>query len=223
MGKLLGAQSRTGAALAAVPKTSVIKTTNITKETAKDEAIANFRTSMMDTLTAFQAKDTLPMVKIFVSIAQVLKDNGIDKMNAPEGLTMEILRYIVYEATEEIGEDKWIAYKEPSEFMDECHIAIYKEGQAPAEVLEEVNKGEMPEEVRAQERAMRAAAEREIMRKEGKKAAKTLENAVGKLAVDEGLATLNTVKRDRRTIEEIQRGLQTGEAHQHQPNKRSRS
>mmetsp|Transcript_9598 Transcript_9598/g.14290 ORF Transcript_9598/g.14290 Transcript_9598/m.14290 type:complete len:222 (-) Transcript_9598:502-1167(-) len=221
MGKLLGAQSRTGAALAAVPKTSLIKTTNLTKETAKDEAISTFRNSVMDTLTAFQSNDSLPMVKIFVSIAQVLKENGIDKMNAPEGLTMEILRYIVYEATEEIGEDKWIAYKEPSEFMDECHIAVYKEGQAPADVLEEVNKGEMPEEVKAQERAMRAAAEREAQRREGKKDAKTLENVVGKLAVDEGLATLNTVKRDRRTIEEIQREMETGVVHQ--PNKRSRS
>ena len=38
--------------------------------------------------------------------------------------------------------DAWIAHKEPSEFIDQVTICIYKEGAAPPEVLEEVNQGE---------------------------------------------------------------------------------
>ena len=66
---------------------------------------------------------------------------------------MEILKYIVYEQAEEVN-DEWIAHKEPSEFMDEATIAIYKEGEAPPEVLEDMNKADLPDEIKGQQRAI---------------------------------------------------------------------
>ena len=203
MGKLLGASSRTGIALAAVPKSSVMKTANNRCENIKSDIMNSFRNTIEETLNAFLSNDSLPVCKIRVCLADVLRQNKIDKINTPEGVTMEVLKYIVYESVDEIGRDKWVAYKEPSEFMDDCYISVYKEGHAPPDVLEEINKGEIPDEVKAAQRAIRAAAERDVARKEGKKDAQLLESAVGSVTRDD-LSTLNTIKRDRRTIEEIQ-------------------
>jgi len=206
MGRLLGASSRTGAALAEVPKSAVIQAAtnkSMSKESAKLEVMNNFRAKVEDILNKFLTDDSKPSCSIPVNMAEILRENRIDKSNAPDELTMEILRYLVYESVDEIGEDKWIAFKEPSEFMDECNITVYKEGQAPPEVLEEINKGEIPTEIKAQQRAMVAMAEKESARKEMIRDKETFGNVVNTLYEDE-LATLNTVKRDRRTIEEIQ-------------------
>lgn len=203
MGKLLGKSNRTGIALATVPKSSVTMKANNRNENVKLDVINSFRQDVEETLNSFLSNASLPTCKLHVCIADILRQNKIDKMNAPEGLTMEVLKYIVYESIDEIGKDKWIAYKEPSEFIDDYNISVYKEGQAPPEVLEEVNKGEIPDEVKAAQRAMMVAVEREVARKEGKKDAQLLESAVGNVTRDD-LSTLNTIKRDRRTIEEIQ-------------------
>ena len=55
-----------------------------------------------------------------------------------------------------------MAIKEPSEFMDEFVIAVYKEGAAPPEVLEELNKGELPDEVRGQQQAIQQERQRQV-------------------------------------------------------------
>ena len=112
---------------------------------------------------------------------------------------------------EEINE-AWIAAKEPGEFMDEAIIAVYKEGYAPEEVLEDINKGEVPDEVRQEQRAMRQQRDREESRKLKMLQEQNLKKATGK---DDGVAALNTNKRDRRSQEEIQRDMGI-------PSKRSR-
>mmetsp|Transcript_21559 Transcript_21559/g.37903 ORF Transcript_21559/g.37903 Transcript_21559/m.37903 type:complete len:154 (+) Transcript_21559:1-462(+) len=124
-------------------------------------------------------------------------------------VTMEVLKYIVYEQAEEVN-DEWIAYKEPSEFMDEVTIAIYKDpDEAPPEVLEEINSAELPEEVKAQQRMeqekrrqqeMKALREQERLQKEALK-----HMASDGTGGEDDLAVLNTQKRDRRTIEDYQR------------------
>ena len=123
---------------------------------------------------------------------------------------MEILKYIIYEQAEEVN-DEWIAQKEQSEFLDEVVIAIYKQGQAPPEVMEDANKGDLPDEIKGQQRAM----QQQQQKSEQMRAQKNSE-ALQKAALtdheqaqqgedgDDNFAALNQNERDRRTIEEMQ-------------------
>ena len=146
-------------------------------------------------------------------------------------VTMEILKYMVYEAAEEVNEE-WIAHKEPSEFMDEAVICIYKEGAAPSHVLEEINIGEMPEEVKGQQRAIQEERMKQMNQAEQKKANELLNqahnwknntnntnsNGGGGGGEDDennndddddgGMAALNQNKRDRRTVADYERDKQ---------------
>jgi hypothetical protein len=120
-------------------------------------------------------------------------------------VTMDILKYMVYEAAEDVN-DEWIAHKEPAEFMDEAVIAVYKEGAAPAAVLEEINRGELPDEVRGQQRAIAEQRQRAVQTAESKVAQRTEIRAVKEeTQYEEDLEVLNTTKRDRRTIEDYER------------------
>lgn len=120
---------------------------------------------------------------------------------------MEVLKYIIYEQAEEVNEE-WIASKEPSEFLDEVTICIYKEGEAPEDVLEDMNKAELPDEVRGQQRALqeqllKAEQQRSLkLEKFKQKAALQQQNAA---AGEQDFAVLNSQKRDRRTIEDYER------------------
>ena len=99
----------------------------------------------------------------------------------------------------------YVPKKEPSEFMDEVTIAVYKEGEAPPEVLEEINKGELPDEIRGQQRAMQAEQQKQAEMREKSKEKELQRKALQGRAAEEGDAELlNQNKRDRRTIEEIQ-------------------
>ena len=124
-------------------------------------------------------------------------------MEEKSKVTMDVMKYIVYEQAEETNEE-WIAAKEPGEFMDEAIVAVYKAGYAPADVLEDINKGEMPDEVKQEQRAMRESREREERKKLKLLQEQNLKNATGR---DDGVAALNTAKRDRRSIEEIQKDM----------------
>jgi hypothetical protein len=115
-------------------------------------------------------------------------------------VTMQILKFIVNEQAEEVNED-WICHSEPSEFMDEIVISVYKE--APPDVLEEVNKVELPEEVVGQQRAIQEARQRAVAKQEADRD-KQLQQMAMQEDKEEEMATLNVHKRDRRTIEEIQ-------------------
>ena len=85
--------------------------------------------------------------------------------------------------------------------MDEVVISVYKE--APPEVLEEVNKAELPDEIRGQQRAIEEARQRAVAKQEADRD-KQLQQMAMQEDKEEEMATLNVHKRDRRTIEEIQ-------------------
>ena len=165
------------------------------------QVLSEFRQEMEQEMLDFDiAHDTVLKVKI--DLASKLRTMTVEEKQSGR-VTMEILKYIVYEQAEEVNEE-WIAHREPSEFMDEAVIAIYKEGEAPPEVLEDINKGELPDEVRGQQRALqdqqqKAAAQRAMKEDAVKQKAALRQND------DDDFATLNTNKRDRRTIEDFER------------------
>jgi len=209
LGNLLGESKKTEMHLAAVPKSSVVKNTasNSSGLSSSDEitsgtVITKFRQEMEQKLLDFQ-KDSATVIKIPIFIATLTE--GLD-MEHKSRVTMDVLKYIVYEQAEEIGEDKWVAAKEPGEFMDEAIVAIYKEGCAPAEVMEDLMKGDLPDEIKGQQRAISEASKKAMTKKEAKQDRLRQKQAIEKSA-NSDITQLNTNKRDRRTIAEIQRDM----------------
>jgi hypothetical protein len=232
LGNLVGAQKRTNQHVVsaatvkakATPAAAAATTTTSsshpegTAHTAHDveaqqevktsgQVLAEFRNEMEQSMLDF---DIAPEVSMKVSIklsdyTKQVAESDHDK------ITMEVLKYIVYEQAEEVN-DEWIAYKEPSEFMDEITIAIYKDPEdAPPEVLEEMNRAELPDEMKAQQKMIaeqRRQQELKALRDQEQQQREAIKNlAAGGQGDDDDvdLAALNTQKRDRRTIEEIQR------------------
>ena len=181
------------------PKKKPQDTTNGQSKTAQ-EVLQDFRQAMEQKMLDFDLEGD-NCLKIKVSVAEWTQ--GLDREEKMR-VTMEVLKYIVYEQAEEVN-DEWVAVKEPSEFMDDVVIAVYKE--APPEVLEEVNKAELPDEVRGQQRAIQEARQRVVDKQEAKLQAERMTLAMQTADEEEDMATLNTNKRDRRTIEEIQREM----------------
>ena len=203
LGNLLGAQQRTQSHMNTVhvnkPKPQGATTTSSTSTTTKtaQDVLQQFRQTMEQKMLDFDLQDD-NCLHVNVSLADVTKElEGEEKTK----VTMDVLKYIVYEQAEEVNEE-WVGVKEPSEFMDDIVISVYKE--APPEVLEEVNKAELPDEVRGQQRAIQEARQRAIAKQEATEERRRMALAT---AEDEELATLNVKKRDRRTIEEIQREM----------------
>jgi len=184
------------------------------------QVIAEFREKMEQEMLDFDASGETTL-KIPISLAEMTQ--GLVTQAEKQKVTMEVLKYIVYEQAEEINEE-WVAAKEQSEFMDEITIAIYKEGHAPQEVLEDLNKGDLPDEIRGQQRAIQAETQKRMEQQEAKLQHKRMTQA-HKSAHEVDLAQLNTEKRDRRTIEEIQRDMMLGEGGggEHDANKRQRT
>ena len=177
------------------------------------QVLADFRQQMEQKMLDFDLSEE-PCLKVKIDLPAKLRLLQQDEKQSGR-VTMEVLKYIVYEQAEEVNEE-WIAHKEPSEFMDEVVIAIYKEGEAPPEVLEDVNKAELPDEIRGQQRAIqeqRQKAEQikaQRIRMEETKLAmqaklKKQQEEEGGQEDDEDFAALNTQKRDRRTIEDYER------------------
>lgn len=196
LGNLLGAQQRTEHHMDVThvkkPKPSSEASSSSTM--TAQSVLQKFRSTMEQKMLDFDIEnDNLLQVK--VSIADVTKDL---KGEENTKVTMQVLKYIVSEQAEEVNEE-WVCVPEPSEFMDEVVVSVYKE--APPEVLEEVNKVELPDEVRGQQRAIIEARQKAVAKQEALKDKELLARAT---AQDEDLATLNVNKRDRRTIEEIQ-------------------
>ncbi|GKY98360.1 hypothetical protein MPSEU_000793600 [Mayamaea pseudoterrestris] len=166
------------------------------------QVLAEFRESMQQRMLDFElAPDECTRIEL--SLPEYIA--GLNDDEKPR-VTMDVLKYMVYEAAEEVDEE-WIAYKEPSEFMDECVITVYKEGAAPPEVLEETNRAELPEEVRGQERAIAQERQRQLERQQMQQQKFTQNQAHKQHISDEAdeLEALNTHKRDRRTIEDYER------------------
>lgn len=194
------------------------------------QVLAEFRQEMEQEMLDFDISPE-PCLKIKIDLPTKLRLLTDDEKQTGR-VTMEVLKYIVYEQAEEVNEE-WIAHKEPSEFMDEAVIAIYKEGEAPPEVLEEINKGELPDEIRGQQRAIVEQRQKAELIKAQKlqmeqtrlalqNKAKTSKQQAGGGAnhndngdegyghdydddEDDDLAALNTKKRDRRTVEDFER------------------
>jgi len=170
------------------------------------QVLADFRQEMEQEMLDF---DIAPDVSMKVCIN--LSDHSKKVQEADRGkITMEVLKYIVYEQAEEVNEE-WIAHKEPSEFTDEITVAIFKDADnAPPEVLEELNQAELPEEMMAQQNVMQGKRRQQelnelriqeaLQRQTLKKMATGGEGGVGA----SGFTVLNKDKRDLRTIEEIQ-------------------
>lgn len=168
------------------------------------QVLMDFRQEMEQEMLDFDISPE-PVLKVKVSLAS--KTRLLSEEEKLSGkVTMEVLKYIVYEAAEEVNEE-WIAHKEPSEFMDEVVIAIYKEGEAPPDVLEDINKAELPDEIIGQQRAIQQAQQRLNASRESRDIQEKQRMALAQES-GEDFAVLNTNKRDRRTIEEIQMELQ---------------
>lgn len=212
LGKLVGAQQRTNQHMMVTSKPKAVLPTSSAGGGAQvgatsaplrtsAEVLSEFRQDMADKMLDFDIQDD-EVLKLTVNLADHQAGLSVEDKTK---VTMEILKYMVYEAAEEVNEE-WIAYKEPSEFMDEAHFSIYKEGAAPEEVLEEINKGEMPDEVRAQQRAIAEERQRQVNQAESRNQRKVMEAAHQAYEdEEEDFEALNKQKRDRRTIEDYER------------------
>jgi len=157
---------------------------------------------MEDTLRDFARNSSQHTLKIPIDasgLTQSLPESERQK------LSVDVFKYIVYEQAEEIGEDEWTAVKEPSEFLDECVVAVYKPGHVPKEVLDSMNQGDLPDELKQQQQAVQQAKMREMAKKNMKEQLALQKKLLGKPVHEDEMAVLNVVKRDRRTIEELQR------------------
>jgi hypothetical protein len=156
------------------------------------QVLADFRSEMEQEMLDFDASDE-PLLKVPLDVASKLRTMSESEQQSGR-VTMEILKYIVYEQAEEVNEN-W--------------IQIYKEGEAPPEVLEDMNKAEVPDEVRGQQQAIQQQRQKMELQRAQKDAELKQKAALrGEQNADdeEDFAVLNTKKRDRRTIEEIQLG-----------------
>jgi hypothetical protein len=235
LGKLVGAQQRTNeyVAIAKAPRHRTAAATTTTNATpghdngaathqlqqsstslsepkefkSVPEVFAAFRQSCQDLMLDFDMSND-ELLRVPIVISDQLKWLATDEEKAR--VTMDVLKYMVYEAAEEVNEE-WVAHKEPSEFMDEVVIAVYKEGAAPPEVLEEINKGELPDEIRGQQRAIQEQRLRSVTQAEQKQQNKGIPLVQQQHPNDEdgddddGLEALNTKKRDRRTVADYER------------------
>jgi hypothetical protein len=173
------------------------------------QVLQDFREQCHKTMLDFDLAEDETTLKVPIT----MKDHtaGLPESEATM-VTMEILKYMVYEAAEEVNEE-WIAHKEPSDFIDDVVIVVYKEGAAPPEVLEEINKGELPMEVIGQQKAMQDERAKQAAQASARQKMQMEQKAHQEMdADDDDLEVLNTNKRDRRTIEDFERERQQGNA-----------
>ena len=217
LGKLVGAQKKTNQhVLAAQAPSPSAATATATRTTAGGvpvetktaaNVLADFRNDMEQKMLDFDVSAESEL-RVPISLAEYVKGLSDDDKSR---VTMEVLKYMVYEAAEEVNEE-WIAHKEPSEFMDEITIVVYKEGCAPPEVLEEINKGELPDEVRAQQRNVQVERARQLSAAERKREVALESGAHAAFANEDAddVEALNTKKRDRRTVADYEREKKKG-------------
>jgi hypothetical protein len=200
LGSLLVSKQRTENHLSIVRGPTRTDPTDFSSSlTGAAAVISNFRSKISTSLETFASNPSIHTTQITISLSSLVKEVPLSERDK---VTMDILKYVVYEQVEEIN-DKWIAAKEPGGFMDECCINIYKEGYCPKEVLEDLNRGELPEEVRGQAKYLAEAKSKKKDNKTKK------EEEVMKQQNEGNVTVLNTNKRDRRTLEQIQRDLET--------------
>ena len=201
LGKLMGAQQRTDNHL------DVVRTKRRNNDLAPDltsgaaGAITSFREKVATDLEKFKSDNNTFVTKISISLAALTNEVPIEERDK---VTMDVFKYVVYEQVEELGMDRWVAAKEPTDFVDEAIIAVYKEGHVPADVLEDLNKADVPDEVKGLSRHIADTQSKTAQRKDKRNSEVIMrQNAVG----EDNVVVLNTNKRDRRTMEQIQKDL----------------
>ena len=202
LGNLLGARQRTENHLDMVRGPTRTDPTDLSAATTGAAGvISSFRNKISSELEQFASDPTTFMTKITISLASLVKEVPL---NERDKVTMDVLKYVVYEQVEEVGMDKWVAAKEPGAFMDECTIAIYKEGHCPPEILEDLNRGELPDEVKGQARHLAEAQTKSSLKKDKLKSEEIMKQ---NMKEEVNMTVLNTNKRDRRTLEQIEKDL----------------
>ena len=217
LGNLLGATKRTNQHMEhsakIKPPPTVLNASASSSNTSSSIPNAESRTAQQ-VLNEFRLKMEQEMLdfdscngEVVLRVPIVLQDmqRGLVTDADKARITMETMKYIVIEAAEECNED-WIAHREPSEFVDECVICVYKDGHAPEDVMEEVNRVELTEDMRGEQYAIQETMKRRQAAEEAKKDEEVFKKAIREQEEEE-IAVLNTNKRDRRTIEEIQLGV----------------
>lgn len=203
LGNLLGARQRTENHLSVVRGPTRTDPNDLsTPNTGAAGVISSFRRKVGLELERFDSDTTTFATRVTISLASLLKEVPL---NERDKVTMDVLKYVVYEQVEEVGRDQWIAAKEPGAFLDECSVAIYKEGHCPPEVLEDVNRGEIPDEIKGQQRHLAEAQSKMSQKKDRLKTEEMLKQN----KMEDSVTVLNTNKRDRRTVEQIQKDLMT--------------
>ena len=201
LGKLMGAQQRTDNHL------DVVRTKRRNNDLAPDltsgaaGAITSFRERVATDLEKFKSDNSTFVTKVSISLAALVNEVPIEERDK---VTMDVFKYVVYEQVEELGMDRWVAAKEPTDFVDEAIIAVYKEGHVPADVWEDLNKADVPDEVKGLSRHIADTQSKTAQRKDKRNSEVIMrQNAVG----EDNVVVLNTNKRDRRTLEQIQKDL----------------
>ena len=203
LGNLLGATHRTNQHLDTVPARKKEKQSSQIDTLSSGQVVNKFRDKVEQILKEF-GSSTKTEVVISISMADITRE--MTSMEEKSQVSLKVLEFVVNEAVEEINEE-WTPYKEPGEFMDEANIVVYKAGCCPPEVMEDLNRGEIPDEVKQEQRAMREAREREEKKKLRMLEEKNQKNASKHV----GISMLNMAKRDRRSIEEIQNDMVDGQ------------
>ncbi|GMI47083.1 hypothetical protein TrCOL_g7149 [Triparma columacea] len=154
----------------------------------------------------------------------------IDTSEKEGGGKVELLKYVLTEISEEIGGGRFIQIRETTEFMDELSVTFYRnESVTPPDILLRINEGDKTEEMKNELRARVEAKKRQEMQRDRKLRQKEEKEALRvkdtRLPTDDGNVggtgreerkeedeqalpeVVGTRKRDRRTIEEIQRDM----------------
>lgn len=207
LGKLLGAQRRTENHLDMVmqkkgSRDNYSTTTTFDPNMGAAGCINQFRNKISKELQLFKSDPTIVVTKFPMSHASLIKNVPQEEQDK---VTFNVFKFAVYEQVEEIGMGQWVAAKEPSEFLDECIITVYKSGHCPADILDEINRGDLPDEIKGQARHMVESQSKAIVRKGKKQDDQMVKDAI---VGEDNVVVLNTNKRDRRTLEQIQKDLQ---------------
>jgi hypothetical protein len=125
------------------------------------QIISDFRTDMEQKMIDFQSSSEL-ILKLPLKVSD-FHQKALTQTDASR-ITMDILKYCVNEAVED-ADDRWICHKEPSEFADECVLAIYKrEEDVPPDVMEDLNSVELPEVAKIEQHKLQEQRKQQEMK-----------------------------------------------------------
>ena len=230
LGKLVSKQERTQHIISTVssststlkknesnPSTTTTTTTTTTDESSSSHSSAQqvihaFRLEMEEKLLEFvQSSHTNILIPISLAVhTRKLSPSIPNYLYELSNISMDVLKFIVYEQVQDVLGDLYVAVvdseNDHSLFMDELSIRVYKPGCAPQKVLDEVCTGDVPDEVQRQNQVVREARLQEHKKRMRVVEQESIQSK--KHCCGEGeMESLDQKKRDRRTMEEIQREI----------------